>query len=94
MFENHRTLRKKNFMTLVLALIFSYDIKSKGNKSRNKQDYKNYRKLQHNKGIIQENKKATQALGENICELYLIKSEYPKYRRKVITHQQKKKKNR
>ena len=62
----------KSSLTVVLAVIFLYDIKSKSNKSKNKQaGVHQTKKLLDSKGNNQHNEKATRGMGENICKPYI-----------------------
>ena len=54
---------------------FGFDIKSKGNKSKNKQvGLHQTKNLLHSKGNHQQNEKVTYRMGENICKSYLMRS--------------------
>ena len=55
-------------MTSVLKIFFGYASSGKGNKSTNKQDYIQLKKLLHSEVNYQQNKKAADAMGEDICK--------------------------
>ena len=63
-------------MTLAMAIIFEYDAKSSGNKSKNKHvELHSTKSFCTEKETFNKIKKITYRLGENICKyLYLIRS--------------------
>ena len=62
----------KSSLTVVLAMIFLYDIKSKSNKIKNKQaGVHQTKKLLESKGNKLHKEKTTHGMGVNICKCYI-----------------------
>ena len=60
----------KSSLTLVLAMIFRFDTKSKNKKVEHQP-----KMLLHSKRNCEQNEKATNQMGENICKSYVFQLE-------------------